>query len=107
AFQDCVDIAGLPSLAVTMRLTKFLWREDLAENPDRAQRLLLRQPRALAAHDEVIDTQSSWYRAISSLTDPLSPMMNRSRCALHGPQAPWNGSPLTINQLNPSAPAPT
>src|SRR5438270_3704839 len=36
---------------------KSLGREDLAEPPDRAQHLLLRQPRPLAAHDEVIDPE--------------------------------------------------
>ena len=32
-------------------------RENLAKPPDRAQHLLLRQPRPLAAHDEVVDAE--------------------------------------------------
>src|ERR1700674_5613632 len=49
----------VPSLrpAMTTRPTETLRRENLAEPPDRAQHFLLRQPRPLAAHDEVIDTQ--------------------------------------------------
>src|SRR6516162_6719793 len=53
--SDCRQTRSLNSKRAVLSRRRL--RENLAETLDRAQHLLLRQPRPLAAHDEVIDTQ--------------------------------------------------